>query len=142
MIDLPGLRQFFSEYVKNSPDIEGFVFAVDVSNAIARLNNKSGVQLLVVYPSSEDQGSTDNASQMHELLFMVLERGNRESKDEMDEFEQYVRLRNIIDRLKQSISDACSEGNRLWYRLSGEGSRVEPEYNIKDWNGWNCNLIF
>lgn len=66
------LKQYFAALVGANDEFAGLIFAVNEAHAISRLNGKSGVQLLVTFPSSEVVGPADNGVQAHSLLVMVL----------------------------------------------------------------------
>lgn len=136
------LKQYFSVLAGKMGDLAGVVFAVNEAHALSRLNGKSGVQLLVTFPSSEVVGGADNGVQAHSLLVMVLERSNSQAKTEEEEFEQFARLREVIEAVRQQLAEDSSHSRRPWSRLSVLGTRIEPEYNLKDWNGWSCDVVF
>lgn len=136
------LKQYFAGFVAASDELTGMIFAVNEVHAVTRLNGKSGVQLLVTFPSSEVVGPADNGVQVHSLLLMVLERSNSQSKTDEDEFEQFVRLREMIEKVRQRLAEDSSRSRRPWARLSILGTRIEPEFNLKDWNSWSCDVVF
>lgn len=136
------LKEYFAGVVAQCDELAGMIFAVNEAHALSRLNGKDGVQLLVTFPSSEVVGEADNGVQAHSLLLMVLERSNSQSKTEDDEFEQFARLREVIEKVRQQLAEDSSMSRRPWARLSVLGTRIEPEFNLKDWNGWSCDVVF
>lgn len=117
-----------------SDKIAGCVLCIDEKHAVKKLGDRTGIQLLVKYPSSDTEGrNEDNYSESNDLLIYVIEKwdeGQFNYQQEMDRF-------NLLQQVNRKVKGYFKHNIRA---LMCERSLDKPfhtEFEYMQFGSWN-----
>lgn len=119
--------------------VNGYVLASTEEQGKKKLKDKSGLQLVAVYPDYGFSGSQDTEKPMHGMLFFVVVR-EREAQSDLEELNQFQETQDCIMKLKDYISGAAEMTGdcKPFPNVIIDSILIEPEYNIfGGYLGWS-----
>lgn len=126
--------------IVESIGIKGYVLCSTEEQGMKKLKDKSGIQLVAVYPNYSFSGQEDSYKDLHEILFYMVTRQVEGTSDDK-ELGQYADTQAAIMELKQYL---FGEGDHDtgYCRLFPEGDistvNIIPEYNVfGGYLGWS-----
>jgi len=145
MVSIPEIKALGDILKTNDQSIEHFVMAVSEDHAYIKLGDKTGVCLMLLYPSADREGKQNEAIDANTTWLFVLEK-NIDGQTDQQEAEQYERLRKITVKALEFIEEEsvnCSLPFLFLNRHQPGRTQIIPEFaEFGGFNGWSMSLVF
>jgi hypothetical protein len=130
------------EDIRSEFDIQEYVRAANDEHVTRRLKDRSGPVLVAALPTFQGRGDSTQPSGQHVTYLWILEKPGADDT-EQDERDQYHRLQQLMNQIREYIQTKQEDGCSVWWRLQVESVMIDPEYNIwGGWNGWHMTFLF
>jgi len=130
--------------IVNAIDIKGYVLCSTEEQGMKKLKDKSGIQLVAVYPNYSFDGQIDTYKDNHEMLFFTVIRQSEGASDTV-ELRQYYDTQQAMIKLKQYLFGEDNGPNnfcRKFPNIDVSSVMIDPEYNIfGGYIGWSIKLV-
>lgn len=110
--------------------------------AVNKLKDADGIQLVVVVPSFDTSGKLNMSVDDATTFFFVIEKYKTGATDAED-LNIYERTQAVLEILKDRLIDKATDGCSIFYRLNPQSIHIDPEYNtFGGFSGWSMALSF
>ena len=142
MMSVTRFDQVCKSWVELFPELDNYVRVVTESQAMDKLSDRRGMQLVAVLPSYGRSGNSTTPRRTQTALFWIVEKGIPDHSD-VQELAQQQRTEDLIRQLEARIMEEQENGCSDWQRLEVSSIQIDPDQNIfGGWNGWYMTFEF
>ena len=142
MMTVTRFDQICRAWVDLFPTLDGYVRVVTESQAVTKLSDRRGIQLVAVLPSYGRGGNAVTPRRTQTALFWIVEKAVPDNVD-TKELDQQQRTQDLILKLEAHILNEQENGCSDWNRLEVSSMQIDPERNIfGGWNGYYLTFEF
>ena len=140
---LTDLTRYLTEFRPDDPEIVP-LRVVNHSQATSRLVNRSGTQVLIARPETEQDGNSDTYTSSYSTAIFVLEKNLDADRTDQREDEQYGRLLDLTSEILTKIENDTGNFNTSYMRdMTITSLAVVPETSIfGGWCGYSIEIAF